>query len=157
MINKFISQFTDSHLNNIVKIGRCHYQIQPELKELMDTVKRNSKRDPSYAGLFLGEEKGKVFSPSLALLDILGHASEKWVMVDDKSEWLFLCGRDIFAGSVIKANVPSGLVLVVNRNMEVLGYGKITGRIDNLDRMFVKNILDKGDYLRREMTKRKHN
>jgi ribosome biogenesis protein Nip4 len=157
MINKFIEQFTGQHLNNVVKVGKCYYQAQPELKELMDTIAHKTKRTAYSVGLFLGEEKGKDFRPSLALIDIIGHASERWVMVDEKAEWLFLCGRDIFAGSVIKANVPSGLVLVVSRNMEVLGYGKITGRIDNLDRMFVKNILDKGDYLRREMSKKKHN
>jgi ribosome biogenesis protein Nip4 len=75
-------------------------------------------------------------------------------MVDDKAEWLFLCGRDVFGKSVVKANVNSGIALVVNSKKEVLGYGKITGELKNKERVFVKNILDRGDYLRREMGRR---
>jgi ribosome biogenesis protein Nip4 len=55
---------------------------------------------------------------------------------------------------VLKANVTSGLTLVVNSKKEILGYGKITGNLQNTQKMFVKNILDCGDYLRREMGKK---
>ncbi len=153
-MDKFISQFTDQKLIHVEKIGREYYQMLPELSELMHKINTKIHRQAYSAGLFLGEEKSKKFKPSIALLDLIGHASPRWVMVDDKAEWLFLCGRDILGQSVIKANVNSGLVLVVNSKKEVLGYGKITGSLQNTQKMFVKNILDKGDYLRREMSKK---
>ena len=76
-------------------------------------------------------------------------------MVDDKAEWLFLCGRDVFAKSVVKANVKSGRVIVCNKGKEVLGYGNIVGELGRKDKVFVKNLLDKGDFLRREMGRKK--
>jgi len=154
MIDNFISQFTEQKLLHVVKVGRGYYQIMPELRELMEKTNKNLNREPYSAGLFLGEEKGKKFTPSLALLDMVGMTTHKWVTVDDKAEWLFLCGRDVFAQSVLKANVKSGIVLVANKNKEVLGYGKITGSLEKADQVYVTNILDKGDYLRREMKKR---
>jgi ribosome biogenesis protein Nip4 len=154
MIDSFIRQFTDQKLLHIVKIGRGYYQVVPELRKLMEKVDKNLRREAYSAGLFLGEEKGKKFLPSIALLDTLGHASHRWVMVDDKAEWLFLCGRDVFAKSVVKANVKSGIVLVSNKRGEVLGYGKITGDMSKKDKVYVKNFLDRGDFLRREMGKK---
>lgn len=156
MIQEFIKQFTDMPLNHIHKIGRQYFQVFPELKETIDTVKKNMDRDPVSVGVFLGEERGRKFMPSIALLDIIGRVTDRWVTVDEKSEWLFLCGRDIFAKSVVKANVKQGTVLVASRNKEVLGYGEITGDLSKPDRVFIKNILDKGDFLRREMTKKKN-
>lgn len=153
MIEPFITQFTDQKLLHIHKIGRGYYQIMPPLKQVMEKLDKNLGREAFSAGIFLGEEKGKKFYPSPALLDIIGHASEQWVMVDDKSEWLFLCGRDVFGRGVVKANVKSGTVLVANKKQEILGYGKITGDLANKDKVFVKNFLDKGDYLRRDMKK----
>ncbi|MFC1742096.1 hypothetical protein ACFL3V_06175 [Nanoarchaeota archaeon] len=155
MIEAFISKFTEQRLLHVEKIGRNYYQVLPPLKSVMEKVSKNLNREPHYAGIFLGEEKGKKFTPSLALLDLIGHASHRWVKVDDKAEWLFLCGRDVFGKSVVKANVHSGEVLVVSQKEEVLGYGKITGSLDKSEKVYVTNILDKGDYLRREMGKRK--
>ena len=151
MIDQFTRQFTEQKLLHIEKIGREYYQIGAELKELMVTADRNLNRNPISAGLYMGMERGKRFYPSLALLDTIGRVTERWNTVDDKAEWLFLCGRDVFAGSVVKANVRHGLVLVANKRKEVLGYGKIVGDPDKSDSVFIKNILDKGDYLRREM------
>ncbi len=153
MIDSFISRFTDQKLLHVVKVGRNYYQMQNGLKDTMERINKSTGRDPFSAGLFLGEERSKRFYPSLALLDLLGRASHRWVMVDDKAEWLFLCGRDVFAKSVVKANVKSGLALVVSREKEVLGYGKVTGDLKDGEKVFLKNILDKGDFLRREMSK----
>ncbi|MBW2964275.1 hypothetical protein KY363_02340 [Candidatus Woesearchaeota archaeon] len=121
----------------------------------MEKIDKALGRGAVSAGLFLGTEKSKKFTPSLALLDLLGKASHRWVAVDDKAEWLFLCGRDVFASSVLKANVTSGVVLVANSRGEILGYGKITGTPGKKDSVFVKNLLDRGDFLRREMSRRK--
>ncbi|MBU2561240.1 MAG: hypothetical protein KKD17_03000 [Nanoarchaeota archaeon] len=150
-VDRFTGQFTDQKLLHVMKIGRQFYQVLPELRELMEKVSKSTSRQPFSAGVFLGEEKGRDFRPSISLIDLISHASERWVMVDDNSEWLFLCGRDIFGKSVIKANVKEGMAIVRNKAGEVLGYGEITGRLENSDRVFLKNILDRGDFLRREM------
>jgi len=56
---------------------------------------------------------------------------------------MFLCGRDAFADNIVKANVNSGLVLVQNEKDENLGLGI-------LNEKGIRNILDRGDFLRRE-------
>ena len=155
MIEAFVKGFTEEKLVDVVKVGRGYYQLTPELQGLMESVNKSLNREPYSAGLFLGEEKGKRFFPSMALLDIIGKSSERWVIVDDNAEWLFLCGRDVFAKSVVDANVNRGIALVLNGKKEVLGYGKITGNILDKENVFVKNILDKGDFLRREMSKKR--
>ncbi|MBN1544500.1 hypothetical protein JW898_03495 [Candidatus Woesearchaeota archaeon] len=153
-VEGFTGRFTDQKLLHVVRIGRQYFQALPELREIMEGVGRKTKRQPFSAGVFLGEEKGGDFRPSIALIDLISHASERWVMVDDNSEWLFLCGRDIFGKSVIKANVKDGIAIVRNRAGEVLGYGEIVDRLENSDRVFLRNRLDRGDFLRREMGKK---
>ena len=155
MIESFIRKFTDMPLNHVMKIGRQYFQVFPELKDAVETINKNLDREPFTAGVFLGEEKRNKFLPSIALIDIISRATDKWVTVDDNAEWLFLCGRDIFGKSVVKANVKKGMVLVGNKDKEVLGYGKITGNMDKPDQVYITNILDKGDFLRREMSKKK--
>ncbi|MBW2972501.1 hypothetical protein KY359_05685 [Candidatus Woesearchaeota archaeon] len=154
-LHSFTARFTDMRLLHVEKIGRQYFQVLPELKELMDKTRKNLRREPFSAGLFLGELKGKVFRPSVVLIDLIGRASEHWVMVDEKAEWLFLCGRDIFAKSVVKTTVTSGLAIVRSRKGEVLGYGKVTGKLKDGDKVFLRNMLDRGDFLRREMGKKR--
>ena len=77
----------------------------------------NEKNDVELVsiGLFLGEEKNKKFISSLALLELLSKESDKKIYLDEKGEWLFVCGRDIFAESISKADFKDkGLVLVQN-------------------------------------------
>jgi ribosome biogenesis protein Nip4 len=155
MIDSFISQFTEQKLLHVERIGRCYYQILPALRKQMEKADKALEKKAFSAGIFLGEEKGKKFLPSVALVEMIGRASHRWVKIDDKTEWLFLCGRDVFAKGVVKANVRSGMVIVVSKGEEVLGYGKIVGDLDRKEKVYVKNFLDKGDYLRREMGKKK--
>jgi ribosome biogenesis protein Nip4 len=151
MIDQFIRGFTEKKIPDIVKIGREYYQLRADMKELMNKINRNINRQPVSAGLFLGEDKGKHFRPSMALLEMLGPMTERWVMIDENSEWLFTCGRDVFGKSVVKSNVSKGLAIVVNRSKEVLGYGMVAGSLENSNKIFLNNFLDRGDYLRREM------
>ncbi|MFH1063837.1 MAG: hypothetical protein V1729_02030 [Candidatus Woesearchaeota archaeon] len=151
MLNKFTSQFTEQPLANAVKIGKRYYQVSPELDAVRKQIDKSLNREAQHVGIFLGEDKGNKFVPSLPLLDLLGQATHKWIMVDDNAEWLFICGRDVFSKSVVKANVNKGLVLVVSKKQEVLGYGKIEGKLEEGDKIFLKNFLDKGDFLRRDM------
>ena len=97
--------------------------------------------DLKYGGILLGRIKAKRFFLSIGALDLL--ESDTVVTVDDKGEWFFLCGKDIFQTSIIKKTGKGRYALVKNRRNEVLGMGKVIAKE-------VKNIMDKGDYLRRE-------
>lgn len=153
-IERFISRFTENKLLHIIKIGKNYYHVLPELRKLMEKAGKNIGREAQYVGIFLGKEKEKNFIPSLALLDMIGRTTHRWVMVDDKAEWLFLCGRDIFSSSVVKANVKKGMVMICNKKKEILGYGDMAGTTNKKDNVHIKNILDKGDFLRREIRKK---
>lgn len=155
MIEGFVNKFMEKQIDNVVKIRKEYYHLFPELRELMDKVNKNLNREPFSAGVFLGVEKGKEFRPSIALLDMVGVQTERLVVVDDKAEWLFLCGRDVFASSVVDSRVKSGPAIVMNKRKEVLGYGQVVGDMAKRQQVYLKNILDKGEFLRREMGKRR--
>jgi ribosome biogenesis protein Nip4 len=146
----FIKKFTDAEIVPIKKIHRSYYLVNKEIEALAEKIEENLFAE----GLFLGKEKDKRFKPSVALLEIISKTSDRKIFVDDKAEWLFLCGRDIFGKSITKANVKRGLVLVQNKRDENLGFAKITGDITKKDLVVVTNILDRGDFLRRERKKR---
>lgn len=148
MIHAFIKIFTDYKFDNIILQGKEYYLVNPETIP----VKEKIKLDTFAPGLFLGRQKNKMFYPSPALLDLIAKHSTRKVFINDKSEWLFLCKNDVFGKSINKANVKRGLCLVQNRIDENLGYGKFVAPMDNrnLNNMVIKNILDKGEYLRIE-------
>ncbi len=83
------------------------------------------------------------FTISLEGLSILEkNISKNYIIINSKSETLFLYGRDIFKSSVIKLN-GGGKVAVFNENKELLGIGNYGGGD------IIKNIIDKGWYLRK--------
>jgi ribosome biogenesis protein Nip4 len=108
-----------------------------------------------YGGTYLGKIKDARFFPSFNLLKIIAEkeAANK-VFVDKKSEWLFICGRDIFKQRITKvvgSKRKGDYVLVLNQHDECLGFGKILQDLDKVEKgVAVKNILDIGDFLRRE-------
>ena len=67
--------------------------------------------------------------------------TEKVIKIDEEAEHDFLYGKDLTLPSQYR---QQGIVLVKNRNNEVLGYGLLSN--ENL-----KNLLDAGDLLRREL------
>ncbi|MEJ2126739.1 MAG: hypothetical protein P8X84_04415 [Candidatus Bathyarchaeota archaeon] len=77
------------------------------------------------------------------------------VILGKKAAWLFICGRDIFKRGLLKQSnlKKDDYVLIMNENEECLGFGRVMinvrGEID-MDKIAVKNILDVGDFLRRE-------
>ncbi len=156
MIHDFIRQFSDIKIT-AVKIGNDYYHCPDSVAKIKNSIKVR----PYSAGIFLGtraKSANSEFRPSVALLDILSKNSDKKVFVDKKGEWLFLCGRDLFGASVKKVNFneEDELVLVQNENDENLGYGLIVTDVKhsrNKDKMVVKNILDRGSFLRREKNK----
>jgi len=142
-LREFISIFTDKKdiYKNIVCLKDSYFSVPEKLKDL------SSRENVITVGTYLGKEKKEIFVPSTILLDKLAELSERKIFLNEKTSWLFLCKRDVFLESIEKANVDEGFVLVQNMNDENLGYGKFTtkGR-----KTLVKNLFDKGDFLRRE-------
>ncbi|MBK5132858.1 hypothetical protein JJE00_00335 [Candidatus Bathyarchaeota archaeon] len=109
-----------------------------------------------YAGLYLGENKLGKFSPSLNLLSILSQQIANKVVIDKKASWLFIYGKDIFRERILKVNgdTKKGVITLVLNNFEdCLGFGEIIFDLDkkpNKGEAAIKNILDLGDFLRRE-------
>jgi len=78
------------------------------------------------------------------------------VTADERSEWLFIVGRDLFKRGILKATgskKKGAYTLVVNQHEECLGFGRILSNLDDNGRkhqVAVRNISDIGDFLRRE-------
>jgi len=133
--------------NMIVKRGDRYFLLNRDLKDIIN-------RDFYYAGTYLGKVKRAKFFPSFDLLAILARGKSNKVVLDNKTAWLFICGRDIFQKGITAtegSTSKSSHTLILNEFRECLGFGKI---ICNLDKKSVgaviKNISDIGDFLRRE-------
>ncbi len=112
------------------------------------------QRDFYYAGVFLGKVKGGKFFPSFNLLNMLVDIAVNKVVLDRKSAWLFICGRDVFSKGMLKvfgSKRKGAAVLVLNEFGECLGFGRIMSSSSGFEgELAVKNVLDVGDFLRRE-------
>lgn len=111
-------------------------------------------KDFFYAGTYLGKVKNKRFFPSFNLLRMIAEDEANEIVVDDKSAWLFICGRDIFKKGIVKvvgSKKKGDYALILNGHGECLGFGKILRNLGGeWEGVAVKNILDIGDFLRRE-------
>jgi ribosome biogenesis protein Nip4 len=149
-INDFVTRFgTKISLDETFIVKR-----QGRYFLLNENLKRLASKDFFYAGTYLGKVKDGRFFPSFNLLDIIAQKKANRVIVDKKTEWLFICGRDIFKQGITKATgstKKNGYTLVLNLYGECLGYGRI---LCNLNRKregpVINNSLDIGDFLRRE-------
>jgi ribosome biogenesis protein Nip4 len=118
-------------------------------------LKRISKRKFYYAGIYLGKVKNKKFFPSFNLIMMLAESKANRIVVEKKSAWLFICGRDIFQKGIIStcgSYEKGNHVLVMNEYGDCLGFGRIVSSLNrNMKReVAVKNVSDIGDFLRRE-------
>ena len=149
MLKEFVRQFTNEDIiGDFVKINREYFSVPANLEKISLSIKTR----PEFAGIPLGREKGKIFAPSLYLLQKLIAISGKKIQVDNKGEWMFICGKDVFGKSVTKSSneqKTDDLVLVENQYCECLGYGKIVAELTQKG-VVVKNIFDIGDFLRRQ-------
>ncbi len=111
-----------------------------------------------YAGLYLGKIKNGMFFPSFNLLNMLVGAAANKIVVDQKAAWLFICGRDVFRVGIVKvmgSKRKGDDTLVLNEFGECLGFGKILDDLTSSEgKLAVKNVLDIGDFLRRETRER---
>jgi ribosome biogenesis protein Nip4 len=149
-IDDFVSLFgTGISLDEtlIVKKDSRYFLLDQNLKQL-------ASKDFLYAGTYVGKVKDGRFFPSVSLLELIARKEANKVTVDKKTEWLFICGRDIFGQGIVKV-VGSGkkedYTLVLNLYGECLGFGKILCNLNGKRQgVVIKNILDIGDFLRRE-------
>jgi ribosome biogenesis protein Nip4 len=149
-IKDFINQFNANitlNENLMVKKGNRYFLINKNLKKLIT-------KDFFYAGTYLGKTKNSKFFPSFNLLSMIAEKRANKIIINKNTEWLFICGRDIFKKGIVKvlgSKRKGDYVLILNQHGECIGFGKILHNIDDAkDRVVVKNILDIGDFLRRE-------
>ncbi|MEM3580243.1 MAG: hypothetical protein QXH40_01190 [Candidatus Bathyarchaeia archaeon] len=133
----------------VVKKKGKFFLLSPKLKKLA-----GKGRDWLFAGIYLGKVENGRFFPSFPLLFMIAGQAQNKVIVDDKAAWLFVCSRDIFKEGILEAYGSRGkgaYTLVFNRYGECLGFGRIKRDLDKAESgVVVKNILDIGDFLRRE-------
>lgn len=121
-----------------IKQGRQYYY---------STIKEFSE-DQFSIGVFIGEMK-RMFQPSAGILPLLQSSPHK-ITVNDKSAYLFTCGRDIFDDAVTNKEdkcTRKGLVIVKTKENYLIGIAKKTVKGKQV---MYKNILDIGSFLRRE-------
>ncbi|MEM3378147.1 MAG: hypothetical protein QXV09_03895 [Candidatus Bathyarchaeia archaeon] len=124
---------------------------------LNEALCKVARKDFYYAGTYLGKVKNGKFFPSFNLLAMLAKGDANKVIIDGQAAWLFICGRDIFRRSIIAmygSRKKGAHTLVMNEFGECLGFGKIVCSLDETvqgDEVTVKNVLDVGDFLRREV------
>ncbi|MFW6231110.1 MAG: hypothetical protein ACOC32_03750 [Nanoarchaeota archaeon] len=117
-----------------------HYLIPDQVMRRKEEIGKEAFN----AGTFLGEETRHGFRPSVALIEHISEQDVRKLSVDKKTAWLFLCGRDIFKRSLKdEEKIPEGYVFIMNERGENIGLGYAKGNL-------IENVLDRGDFLRRE-------
>ena len=113
-------------------------------------------KNPLYTGECIAHIRGPVLIPSTDFLQKIGKEARKKVIINEKAEWLFICGRDIFAKGIVSHNDPGvkDRVVILNQHGECLGYGEMTAQLTD-KRVVIKRLFDIGDLLRRERKTKK--
>ncbi len=132
------------------------YALSRDLVKFLELFKLNYV----HAGLKVGEVGSRRFRFSLEGSFYLVRRDKKKVFVNERGEMLFLYGRDIFAESVVKVTEDvreNDVVFVCNTKGDILGIGRArfdARRIREVakDRVVVENLVDRGEYLRKEKT-----
>ncbi len=108
------------------------------------------RKTPYAVGTTIGEIKDGWFRLGLEGAYMLGPlAQSRYAIVNEKAESLFLYGRDVIGPSVIECKAKKGNnVLVLNEKRECLGLGKLVEEPRNTVRTAIKNLRDRGWYIR---------
>jgi ribosome biogenesis protein Nip4 len=121
-----------------------------------ETLRPRVQKDFFYAGAYLGKLKDRIFFPSFILLAMMAEEKANKTVVDNKTAWLYICGRDVFKRGILNmtgSKSRGDYTLVLNKNSECLGFGKILRNIHeekDKNKVIVKNISNIGDFLKRE-------
>ncbi len=131
----------------VLEKAQRYYLLNPGLRKI-------TRSDFYYAGLYLGKVKSGTFFPSFNFLNMLVSVASNKVVLERKTAWLFICGRDVFRRGIVKligSKQRGDYTLVMNEFGECLGFGVVTGNFEEEGRVAVRNVLDVGDFLRREV------
>jgi ribosome biogenesis protein Nip4 len=150
-INDFVKQFNASiplDESHVIRNRNRYYLLSKKLKHQVP-------KGFFYAGAYLGAVKGASLFPSFLLLSMIAETKANKLVIDKKTAWLFICGRDIFKKGILKGNnlKKGDYTLILNEHNDCLGFGKIMHNLReeaDVNKVAVKNILDIGDFLRRE-------
>jgi ribosome biogenesis protein Nip4 len=150
-IEAFVKQFNARlalDKSRVVRNRNRYYMLNENLKQQIP-------KNFFHAGVYLGAVKGASFFPSFLLLSMIAEIKANKLVVDKKSAWLFICGRDIFKQGILNdTRLKKGdYALILNERNECLGFGKVMLNIRqeiDVKKVAVKNILDLGNFLRRE-------
>lgn len=122
----------------LVVVGKKVFLVDEDVLRIAKEIEK--KKVFAYA---LGVEIGTVsngFEPSIGLADVICEYTDEKAVVTEEGEKLFSYGRDVFLQNIVEGTVK-GEKVVVNENKEVLGFGFFDGEM-------LKNVIDKGFYLR---------
>jgi ribosome biogenesis protein Nip4 len=150
-----ISEFA-SRFNAVISLDEgLIVKIENRAFLLNQNLKRPVKNGLFYVGTYLGKTKRGKFFPSFSLLRLIAEKKANKIVVEKKTAWLFICGRDVFRQGIIKvmgSKRKGDYTLVLNKYGECLGFGRIMRNLDDVEGggVVVKNISDIGDFLRRE-------
>lgn len=129
---------------------------QNKLYLLDKNLRRLVAKDFFYAGTYLGKLADGEFFPSFNLLRMIAEKDSNRVIIQPKTEWLFICGRDVFREGIIQiqgSRQEGDYTLILNNRLACLGFGRILHDLSSeKEGVVIKNILDLGDFLRREKT-----
>ncbi len=152
VIEEFVKNLTKEDIKKVIenriliRIKKNFFAANSEQTNLFNKL----NLDVEHIGIYLGKDDDKKFVPSINFIDMISKKSDKKVYVDAKGEWMFLCKNNILQMAMKKKNdsvKKNEFVLVQNMNDENIGYGLFA---DNTH-VAIIGLLDKGDYLRREM------
>lgn len=109
-----------------------------------------SQETPYALGTVIGDIKDGWFRLGLEGAYLLGPlAQNRYAVVNEKAESLFLYGRDVIGPSVVEWKAKKGnSVLVLNEKRECIGMGRLVEEPRNTSRTAIKNVRDRGWYVR---------
>lgn len=146
-LNEFLTAIGAEHgydEEKLLKVNTKRFVVDGKLSDFV-----LDRRQLVYAGRYLGKTR-REFLPSSILLDELSRVEGlNRIHVDAETAWLFVCGRDIFGENVrrMEGEFAGGNAFLVMFGGSCLGYGVVE---PSEGRLILRNVLDIGDFLRRE-------
>ncbi len=151
MLNDFLQGLGVELGLSVEKVGGKWSIVPSSLKEII----RKGGTRVVFGGTYLGLYKHGRFAPSVWLLQHIKEKTQQWVEVNEKGEWMFICGKHVWNANVVaRGSVKKGnFVLVLNHERECLGYGIVNNEFVK-NKVVVQNVFDIGNLLRRERKKK---